>query len=826
MDTKHGRKVAIKLLRYHSEKGEARIKREGEALAQVDHPNVVQFFEMDSIVDGVYYLVLEYIEGVSLDAWLAEQPRSRDEIFGVFVQAARGLNAIHARGLIHRDFKPSNLVLGKDGRCRIIDFGLARRFTSNIGDRLDQVRASSSLATPSQTCSATTVSDKTVNRCTDSVPSDSTRRETKSCTALSRSELVEGGTEGDGRCGRPYLDVNLTQRGKFAGTPAYAAPEQIAGEKLDTSADVFSFCVTLCEALFGERPPNGPTPLELRRYLRRRRVPRAVRHLLRRGLSIRPEIRPKTMGSIIDELETRLSMPKSLRTAFKTVTAVAAVAGIAAVSFWPTSLESEWTSSPAAREHIAKYQPGLAAQLDAFEQSWLSIAADTYPAFGSAEKVNCLQTGQEQFESFVAAIAHFPRHATSTFESSAPSRLWFTTLLAPSRCAEHRMTGDERTAIEFLLESQSLQLEGRYDEALKAVDSATELEVPLLGRLRGAIEAQRGHMQSLLGDPRAWHTLGLAAQANEGDLEFLVEVLSLRAIDGFLSGRLDEKVDELVTLNATLATYTERLGTENLRARAWYHIVQSERHAVKEPESASEHLQDARRLFAESTSGARRALLLSYVDLLDSATYTRRGEFETAAQLASSAIERVDGVIASDHSFLIRARVDAAMLVANAGSTFAPRARQLLLETIEHAPSGFQAVRAQAELLYLDLKKSKAEDTAKNNEELFRRSMEIEKALTPHLASENPEDIAWIALAVAKTRLITFFDRSETLGAVTLWIDYENDKKRRADAIGYRRMIEKKIHDTVSQVKEADTRGHNLSDPLGASTTPRQQEQP
>jgi len=121
------RRVSLKLLRASGKDPEARRERlvsEAQALARVSHPNVLAVHDVGTWEDEVY-LALEHVEGETLRSWLDRAPRNSAEIRGMFLQAARGLQAIHDAGLVHRDVKPENLLVGRDGRLRVADLGLA-----------------------------------------------------------------------------------------------------------------------------------------------------------------------------------------------------------------------------------------------------------------------------------------------------------------------------------------------------------------------------------------------------------------------------------------------------------------------------------------------------------------------------------------------------------------------------------------------------------------------------------------------------------------------------------------------------------------------------
>jgi len=124
-----GRQVALKVVRPHGDaeqtKARARLVREARAMAKISHPNVIVVHDAGSVGDEVF-IAMELVAGVNLADWERAQPRPWREIIDVYLQAARGLAAAHRAGLVHRDFKPHNALVGDDSRVRVLDFGLAR----------------------------------------------------------------------------------------------------------------------------------------------------------------------------------------------------------------------------------------------------------------------------------------------------------------------------------------------------------------------------------------------------------------------------------------------------------------------------------------------------------------------------------------------------------------------------------------------------------------------------------------------------------------------------------------------------------------------------
>ncbi len=259
-DPELDRKVAIKVLRGASggtgakelADQRARLLREAQAMAKLSHPNVITVHDVGTF-EGQVFVAMEFIDGGTLSMWLRESKRTWREVQTVMLAAGRGLAAAHAAGLVHRDFKPDNVLMGTDGRVLVTDFGLARPAAGK----------------------------------TD---------------AFAQVSSVHGTSA---------LGLALTQTGALVGTPAYMAPEQLGGERTDALTDQFSFCVATYESLYGERPFAGKVLAELianvtegavRPPPPRGSVPRWVRRALLRGLSVAPEQRFRSTDALLAAL--------------------------------------------------------------------------------------------------------------------------------------------------------------------------------------------------------------------------------------------------------------------------------------------------------------------------------------------------------------------------------------------------------------------------------------------------------------------------------------------------------------------------------------------
>ncbi len=193
------RKIALKIVRPDSDdpNARARIMREARAMAKLAHPNVVTIHDVGELSDGQVFLAMELVDGTTLRAALRQPAWSLEQKVDFFVQAGRGLAAAHRAGFVHRDFKPDNALVGRDGRVRVMDFGLVRPSEGALSSSSPQTLAS-----------------------------------------------------GPG-------EKALTASGYVLGTPAYMAPEQHLGLSVSAKVDQYAFAIALYEALAGARPFRG-----------------------------------------------------------------------------------------------------------------------------------------------------------------------------------------------------------------------------------------------------------------------------------------------------------------------------------------------------------------------------------------------------------------------------------------------------------------------------------------------------------------------------------------------------------------------------------------
>lgn len=494
-DKQLGRDVAIKLVGGRKELTEmlaTRLLREAQALAQLSHPNVVTIYDVGE-AEGRVFVVMELIAGLPGDEWSKKGPPWRD-VVRVFRDAGRGLAAAHAVGLVHRDFKPANLMIGDDGRVRVLDFGLAR------------------------TASAAQMGSDAAIGIFDETPGDPTDTFAPTRAKAPARQTSETEVLGPGDKSEPpfpsqqrgsLLESPLTQVGVIVGTPPYMAPEQHRGGASDARSDQFSYCVSFYRALYGQRPFAGNTYGEVKANILAGSlrppptnvdVPGWVRDIVLRGLATEPERRWPSMDVLLDALARD---PAARRRKLLIGAAAAALVLGAGGAVWyarqsrvscaidVSSLAGVWdakqksavenaftaTQKPFARTAFTR----VTRTLDEYTNRWLAMRVEACEATNvhgtqSAElldlRMACLQRRLDDVRALVGVLANadpeiVTRAADVTsvlpaLESCADSEALRAPVRAPSDPALQKRV---ETAQRTLASVRALWIAGRYAEA-------------------------------------------------------------------------------------------------------------------------------------------------------------------------------------------------------------------------------------------------------------------------------------------------------------------------------------------------------------------------
>jgi tetratricopeptide (TPR) repeat protein/predicted Ser/Thr protein kinase len=555
-DPRLERKVALKLLRSNSgasatPEGRARMVREAQAMARLSHPNVLSVYDVGEL-EGEVFIAMEFVEGSTLRHWLAQRPRAWRQVLRALEQAGQGLAAAHAAGIIHRDFKPDNVLVDKEDRVRVTDFGLAR--PSELG-----------------------VAGETVPVLAD-VPAG-----------------------------------ELTETGTILGTPAYMAPEQFAGCPSDHRADQFAFTVTIYEALYGERPFKGETLATLAHAVtlgriqpppKDQRVPGWLRRVLLRGLAADPADRFASM----DELLLALSRdPRRwpVRVGAVLLLGLAVAASGAGLGTWRTrheqlcrggerKLAGVW--DPVRRREIQEAlartgQPysveaarGSTRALDEYAAGWTAMYTEACQATQRGEqpesmltlRMRCLERRRRDLGALVdlfsnpdAAVAEravVAARGLQDLKGCADTEA----LASVVEPADERVRADVERVRSKVSEAKAFLAAGKYAQGLElARDFATRASALGYAPLIAEALTVRGDLEELLGDGATEATLREAIRAAERgrDDEVRAEArMGLSVYEGEVVGRSEEAV----ALAEDAAAVVDRLGPgrDELRAGA------------------------------------------------------------------------------------------------------------------------------------------------------------------------------------------------------------------------------------------------------------------
>jgi predicted Ser/Thr protein kinase len=493
-DPELDRKVALKMLLGRGSRdaeGRTRLLREAQALAKFSHPEIVAIHDVGEHRTGVY-LAMEFVEGRTLAAWAKQTARRWQDVLAVMLAAGRGVAAAHAAGLVHRDLKPDNIMVGDDGRVRVMDFGLTRPQGEIANDRVRETKASATLPTTP-------------------------------------------------------LTTPLTQHGNLVGTPSYMAPEQFAQAEVTAASDQFAFCVTLWELLFHERPYTGQSVMELaanvtegrmQQPAKTRRVPAWLRRVVERGLRRDPQQRWPSMTALLHALERGQSRVRTRVLLVSAALLLAVLAGlfgyarqqeqrrIAACEADGAAIDGVWND-----EAKTRVREGLAAteltyveagaeraiaRLDVIAQSWkqhrTAACLNTeiehrWDAAKLDRAMWCLDDRRFEFESLVAELEHAEPALAARAVQAAGS------LQDPSTCVDEVVLANQPqppldSSREHVIEVRAelarvrtLRAAGKFDDALALVRAArTRAEalawIPLVADAR----AYEGVLLSKTGD--------------------------------------------------------------------------------------------------------------------------------------------------------------------------------------------------------------------------------------------------------------------------------------------------------------------------------------
>ncbi|MCX4246613.1 serine/threonine-protein kinase [Paraliomyxa miuraensis] len=643
------RRVALKLLgRDLDEQRAKRQLREAQALARLSHPHVITVYEVGRI-EGQSFIAMELVEGQTLRQW-HQFPRPWPEVLDAYLQAGRGLVAVHAQGLVHRDFKPSNCLIDATGRVRVADFGLASdvELLRRSDDEEDDDGAEDSERAPSPTPS-------------------------------------------------PF-DERLTRPGALVGTLAYMSPEQRKGAPWDARGDQYSYCASVWEALMGERErPTSPEPSASTASTRR--VPRALRRALLRGMADDPAERWPSMVELLRALERCRSAGRRRRWALALLGTNAAVAAM----LWVFAPQAE-PPCRRAREHLrgvwdverahavdaailATDLPyaedarlAVRTRLDAYAEGWVDMHTQTceaarvhgeLSATGLDQRMACLETRRsaldhaveqlletdpevvEQAVRVVAGLPSLPRCADALALQAEP--------MPPATVAA--AVADLR---EDLARARTKLQAGKYDEGLRRAEAAFERAQrvgfePVIAEarmLRGELHQALGHYPEAAADLRAAHALALrhdhaevAAEAGTG-LVFVVGVPLAQPEGAALLG------DSVLAL-------AQRVDAEGSReAEALLGVAQV---LAKQGQDA-----EAETHFTRALTVLRAAAVVDPLDTVGAldglrGVLRRQGRHEEAERLAREAVSLVEQELGAEHPAMVHRLANLATVLVDEG---------------------------------------------------------------------------------------------------------------------------------------------------------------
>jgi eukaryotic-like serine/threonine-protein kinase len=619
------REVALKLVRAEDEALRVRAFAEAQALARLSHPNVVPVFDVGMLDDRVW-LVMELVRGESLRAFAAKAPALR-EVVRAYRQAGEGLCAAHDAGLLHRDFKPDNAVIGGDGRVRVIDFGLAEAL---LDDQAEGVEHGSASPAPPEVARA--------------APSDA--------------------------------DVPATPPGSGSpspGTPRYMAPEQLRGGAATAASDQFAFAVALREAA----TRSGTVAL-----------PRWLEGIVRRGVAVDPAERYPSMRALLRALADDPAS-RWRRRALVAGPVVFALVGFAAgrggdaapvACDGAAALAPAWTRerSAALRAHLGELATPFARLeaervqpvVDGWAERWIAAHEQGCAAQRRQElsatledrRLACMAAARTRFDSALdlvvrADAAALPAASRALSELPEPERCADATALVDDVAPASAAQAGDVAAVSAELERVTARVDASAADAVAAADQvvarARQLQYrPLLGRALltlGRAEmagSRRERAIALLTEASA---LALSAGDDATAVEAFARAMWVKSIAAGDPGKAMAGLE-------VVAALAERLGPAHRFARALLHNnAGTVELAAGRPDRARAELEKALALAKEVHGPGEVELAVVRGNL----AMVARDDAERAALLAEGVAIRRDR-LGDDHPLTLQTRIGAA----------------------------------------------------------------------------------------------------------------------------------------------------------------------
>lgn len=653
-DEELDRDVALKVLRPGlggaAELLTARLLRESKLMARLSHRNVVAVYDVGRHGQLVY-VAMELIRGSTLSQWITAA-RSVDEVLEAFVAAGRGLIAAHQAGLVHRDFKPDNVLVATDEQARAVrvvvtDLGVARALT--IGP------------------------PGTVPAVTTSLPADAPLRSASASGSLTparsstRAAAVRGtlhALTSHGPAAGEALE-RLTAPGATVGTPAYMAPEQLEGRPVDQRADIFAFAASLWEALWGCRPYPGRTLSEIAtamslppvRWAPRGRIPRRVGRALARALSIDVNRRTSTLAELLDEIDPAHARRRR-RTAALAGGAIVAVAGLAVALLAPGQRATD-----ACAEEVAEVAALLSNTRTQELRAALGGTAEAEHVIGALRQavtswtsVRKAQCGKRQTPTDALAAACLAARRTELAGAiddliSEPALVplaerYLEYVADPMRCqrptsgmAFSRLPDDpaQRQAVRRLrariLGAESLRFEGKQEEALARLrDARVAAETRWPPVYAEALYAEGGAEGKIGDSARAAETLKRAAAVAEKAHHDQIAASAwtqLVSAATFAANDVERALEYATYADAAL----DRIGRPPLDELLWLYTYGATLAQADRADEAEARLQGALRL-AESFDRSKIPLIIQGLGFL----YDTKGQYAKAVAMYREAI--------------------------------------------------------------------------------------------------------------------------------------------------------------------------------------------